>query len=85
MEAKITRVSTKGDDIPGEIGWVTLKLIPKTEEEKKMVAAIAENHKRLCQEKSSEGNVVIVGSIASDPKEIELEIFFPKIVAKAAA
>lgn len=85
MKAEITQVCTESVD-PKDFGWVSIKLVPETEEEKKMMAAIEKNHRRLCSEESPDTVAEIISiSSAQGEEAVEIDISFPKSAVSVVA
>lgn len=75
MKAEIIDVGIRCIGIE-DFDWVNIKLIPETEEEI-FVARIAENHRRVTEEKLSK-EVANLDCVSCCPEEIDMHIVFPK-------
>lgn len=76
MKAEIT-FHGKHPDLPGDFGWVDVKLEPETDEEKEIFSRITERHCQIIDNESDE-EVIEFGATTTSPEEIKTELIFPK-------
>ena len=69
MKALVDEVMTESPD-PDDFSWIGIRFLPETEEDIRMIATIAENHRQLAKEESEESVAVITSFWSSpNPKE----------------
>ncbi|MDO8436120.1 MAG: hypothetical protein Q7S82_01875 [bacterium] len=76
MKVTAGQVNTAGNKT--SFGWVNLKLVPETEEEKALFLKISKYHADLIEEGNTwDDEIIYFGAVVTDTDSVEMEIIFP--------